>query len=84
VNPGWRKSSYSNGGANNCVEVGAVPWRKSSYSNGGMDNCVEAAPACGAVLVRDTKDNGGGPVLRLTPADWHAFTSRVRAAAPLS
>ena len=25
VNPGWRKSSYSNGGAANCVEAGHVP-----------------------------------------------------------
>jgi Domain of unknown function (DUF397) len=39
VNPSWRKSSYSNGGTANCVEVGA--WRKSSYSNGGSANCVE-------------------------------------------
>ena len=78
----WRKSSHSNGGTANCVEVGAIPWRKSSHSNGGMDNCVEAGHVTGAVLVRDTKDNGVGPVLRLTPADWQAFTSRVRASAP--
>ena len=25
VNPGWRKSSYSNGGQSNCVEAGHVP-----------------------------------------------------------
>jgi hypothetical protein len=25
VNPNWRKSSYSNGGASNCVEAGHVP-----------------------------------------------------------
>ena len=25
VNPGWRKSSYSNGGAGSCVEAGHVP-----------------------------------------------------------
>lgn len=100
VNPGWRKSSHSNGGTANCVEVGMIPWRKSSYShNGGADcvevgatpwrksshssnggtACVEAGHANGAILVRDTKDNGTGPVLRLTPANWRAFTARLRA-----
>jgi hypothetical protein len=83
VNPGWRKSSYSNGGESNCVEVGATPWRKSTYSNGNGGQCVEAAHLPGAILVRDTKDNGTGPVLRVTPADWRRFTSDVRATAAL-
>ena len=83
VNPGWRKSSYSNGNGGQCVEVGATPWRKSTYSNGGGSNCVEAAHLPGAILVRDTKDNGAGPVLRVTPAGWRRFTSRVRATAAL-
>jgi hypothetical protein len=100
VNPGWRKSSYSNGNGGACVEVGAVPWRKSTYSgngggscvevgalpwrkstysgNGGAD-CVEAAHVPGTVLVRDTKDDGTGPVLRLTQADWTRFSRAVRA-----
>ena len=39
LNPGWRKSSYSNGGVSNCVEVGA--WRKSSHSSNGGGSCVE-------------------------------------------
>jgi hypothetical protein len=80
----WRKSTYSNGGSDNCVEVGATPWRKSTYSNGGMNNCVEAGHAGGAVLVRDTKDHGAGPVLRVTATDWDRFTSAVRAGGPLS
>jgi Domain of unknown function (DUF397) len=79
MNPGWRKSTYSNGGSANCVEVGAIPWRKSSYSDNGGSACVEAADLSGAILVRDTKDNGTGPVLRLTPANWRAFTARLRA-----
>jgi hypothetical protein len=100
VNPGWRKSSYSNGGMNNCVEVAAIPWRKSTYStggantcvevgalpwrkstrsNGGTNTCVEAAHIPGAILVRDTTDNGHGPVLRLSPASWTAFTRSLRA-----
>jgi hypothetical protein len=79
VNPGWRKSSYSSNGGAQCVEVGAFPWRKSSYSNGGESNCAEAGHAPGAVLVRDTKDRGAGPVLRVSAEAWRRFTGAVRA-----
>jgi hypothetical protein len=79
VNPGWRKSSYSNGNGGACVEVGALPWRKSSYSNGGEANCVEAGHVPGAVLVRDTKDRGAGPVLRVSAQAWRRFVSGIRA-----
>ena len=41
VNPGWRKSSYSDNGGTGCVEVSAIPWRKSSYSDNGGGSCVE-------------------------------------------
>ncbi|MCF1600274.1 DUF397 domain-containing protein, partial [Streptomyces muensis] len=41
--PRWFKSSYSDDGGGNCVEV-AYTWRKSSYSDGGGGNCVEVAP----------------------------------------
>ncbi|HTU75505.1 MAG TPA: DUF397 domain-containing protein [Trebonia sp.] len=61
-----------------------MSWRKSSYSNNGGGTCVEAAHAAGAVLVRDTKDNGTGPVLRVTPADWHRLTTAIRADSALS
>ncbi|MFF0517949.1 DUF397 domain-containing protein [Actinomadura nitritigenes] len=40
----WRKSSYSEGGGGQCVEVAAA-WRKSSHSGGEGQECVEAAPA---------------------------------------
>jgi hypothetical protein len=40
---------------------------------------MEAGHANSAILVRDTKGNGTGPVLRLTPADWRGFTARLRA-----
>jgi hypothetical protein len=76
---GWRKSSYSNGGQSNCVEVGALPWRKSSHSNGGEANCVEAGHVAGAVLVRDTKDHRAGPVLRVSAQAWRRFISGLRA-----
>jgi len=54
----WRKSSYSTGGGQNCVEV-AVLWRKSSYSTGDGQNCVEVAVVPGAVAIRDSKDPHG-------------------------
>jgi len=86
----WRKSSYSSGNGGNCVEVGTWhntgtgtggscaevgPWRKSSHSGVNGGNCVEAASLGAAVAVRDTKDNGTGPVLRFGPRSWARFTS---------
>lgn len=81
----WRKSSYSDSGG--CVEVDdwkkssysigngqCLEWRKSSYStfNG---NCMEVAPG---VLVRDTKDDGAGPVLRFSAPAWGEFITGIK------
>lgn len=74
----WRKSTYSSGSGNACVEVAAVPWRKSSYSGGGGQNCVEIAGVTGLMAVRDSKDQTG-PVLSFGPAEWSAFVAGVRA-----
>lgn len=57
--------------------MGNSGWRKSRYS-GQSENCVEVAPAEGGVLVRDTKDHGTGPVIRLTHREWEAFLLDVR------
>jgi hypothetical protein len=57
-------------------------WRKSSYSSGADSNCVEVAGRRGAILVRDTKQRGDGPVHRFTSAEWRAFTTGVRAGRP--
>lgn len=53
-------------------------WRKSTYSGNGGQDCVEAGHTPGGVLVRDTKDRGAGPVLRVTLADWRRFTRAIR------
>ncbi|HLX50463.1 MAG TPA: DUF397 domain-containing protein [Streptosporangiaceae bacterium] len=72
----WRKSSHSNGQAE-CVEV--ATWRKSRYSNG-QGACVEVAtrPEGPRVAVRDSKDPAG-PMLTITPAAWHTFTTKIKA-----
>jgi len=52
-------------------------WVKSSFSfaNG---NCVEVAELPGdTVGIRDSRDPGG-PVLRFTSDEWHAFLGGVR------
>jgi Domain of unknown function (DUF397) len=50
-------------------------FRKSSAS--GQGNCVEVAWAPGGILVRDSKNPGGG-TLQFTPAEWRAFLAGVR------
>ena len=54
-----------------------LAWRKSSYSGNGA-NCIETASVPGAVLIRDTKDHGRGPVLRVTSADWTRLVQSVK------
>jgi len=50
-----------------------VVWHKSSRSNAD-NNCVEIADLPdGGRAVRDSKDNGTGPVLVFTAAEWSAF-----------
>jgi hypothetical protein len=53
-------------------------WRKASYSANGGADCVETGSVPGAVLIRDTKDGGRGPVLRVTPEAWKNFTASLR------
>jgi hypothetical protein len=76
---GWRKSSYSGSGDNDCVEVG---WRKSSYSGGsGTGDCVEVAVAPTVIGVRDSK-NTSGPTLAFSPTAWRTYTRSTRAVMP--
>ena len=56
----------------------ATGWRKSSHSTGNGGNCIQTRTTAGRVLIRDTKDNGHGPVLSVTPAEWQRFTAVVK------
>jgi hypothetical protein len=55
-----------------------LKWRTASYSSNGGGNCVEIGQALGLVAVRDTKDNGAGPVLGFAPEAWAAFVRVVK------
>ncbi|MDM4723281.1 DUF397 domain-containing protein [Micromonospora sp. WMMA1363] len=59
-------------------ELVGARWFKSSRSNNGQ-GCVEVAlNLAGAVYMRDTKDNGEGPILHFTDAGWDAFVGAVK------
>ncbi|QLJ00725.1 DUF397 domain-containing protein [Streptomyces sp. NEAU-sy36] len=79
----WFKSSYSNGGGGDCVEVagdfpGAALWRKSSYSNESGGNCLEVANGIpGLVPVRDSKVPHG-PALLLSATAWAPFVASLK------
>ncbi len=72
----WTKATFSGpqeGG--NCVEVN---WKKSTRS-GAAGHCVEVRGGDDLIQVRDTKDNGTGPILGFTGAEWDAFIAGAKA-----
>jgi len=60
-------------------DIAGAEWRKSSMSNYN-GACVEIARLrSDRIGVRDTKDNGSGPVLVFTQNEWGAFLSGAKA-----
>jgi Domain of unknown function (DUF397) len=55
--------------------IANLRWRKSTFSGNGGPDCVEVADREGHVLVRDTKQDGRGPVLQLSVAAWRRFVA---------
>jgi hypothetical protein len=53
-------------------------WRTSSFSDNNGGDCVEVAFDGDTVLVRDTKQQGRGPVLSFTRREWEAFLAGAR------
>ena len=58
-------------------DIANLRWRKSSFSGNGGPDCVEVANRGGHVLVRDTKQDGHGPVLQLGVADVAQVRRRI-------
>ena len=70
----WRKSTFSEGGGSDCVEVA---WRKSSFSEGAASACVEVGIIETRAAVRDSK-NADGPILSLPLPAWHQLLATTR------
>ena len=66
----------------NSSDLAGATWRKATYSNA-QASCVEAGSAPGRVLIRDTTQLGNGPVVSVSPTDWHRFITSIRANAHL-
>jgi hypothetical protein len=72
------RKAYYRSRAVTLADIGRAPWQKSTYSamNG---SCVEIGRLqSDRVGVRDTKDNGVGPVLVFTSAEWSAFIAAAK------
>ncbi|GLW32973.1 DUF397 domain-containing protein [Actinoplanes regularis] len=57
-------------------DFSSAKWRKSNTSGDG--GCVEVAHVDGVIGVRDTKDNGTGPILMFNEREWTAFLAGSR------
>ncbi|MDF2742306.1 MAG: hypothetical protein K0S88_3676, partial [Actinomycetia bacterium] len=65
------------GGAGRQVEDQAhIEWRKSTLST--TNGCVEVAFVGERIALRDSKQQGRGPVLEFTAVEWDAFLGGVR------
>ncbi|GGT34075.1 DUF397 domain-containing protein [Streptomyces chromofuscus] len=57
------------------MSADALQWFKSTYSGDEGGECVEVAACSHFILIRDSKNPADdGPILRIEPATWTAFT----------
>jgi Domain of unknown function (DUF397) len=67
------KNTYYRARGVNSADVSRAFWHKSSFSNLN-GSCVEIGLLrSDRIGIRDTKDNGNGPVLIFTGSEWSAF-----------
>jgi hypothetical protein len=60
------------------ADIRRASWHKSSFSNFN-GSCFEMSLlSSDRIGVRDTKDNGAGPVLVFTSTEWNAFIAGVK------
>ncbi|GAB1646845.1 DUF397 domain-containing protein [Krasilnikovia sp. MM14-A1259] len=55
-----------------------TPWIKARKSGGNGGSCVEMRRHDSMIEVRDSKDNGAGPILRFTAAELDAWLDGAR------
>jgi hypothetical protein len=60
-------------------DLTGAAWLKSSFSDSNSGNCVEVAFVRAGVGVRDSKQQGCGPVLLFGRGEWAAFVAGVQA-----
>ncbi|MER5703517.1 DUF397 domain-containing protein [Micromonospora sp. NPDC002296] len=60
------------------MDMTGAQWRKPSKSSTNGGACVEVSDnLVAAVYVRDTKDDGAGPVLAFSRESWGAFVAQL-------
>jgi hypothetical protein len=58
--------------------MNTTPWIKARKSGGNGGDCVELRRNGDLIELRDSKDNGHGPILRFRPAELDAFLDGAR------
>jgi len=64
------------GGWRQVEDQASIEWRKSTLST--TNGCVEVAFLGDRIALRDSKQQGSGPVLEFTAVEWAAFLGGVR------
>lgn len=72
-----RKAYYHSHGVTP-AEVSRASWRKSTFSNLNGSCVAISRLSPNRIGVRDTKDDGSGPVLIFTGPEWDAFVAGVK------